>query len=95
MEKLSELGNGTVEAETGLKVALKLYKFIRYIELRSLQRIRAARSEGTQTWTFREWKRRLHFNARLRVYKMLKADGTPDFRAGVPWTPTPIHPGDF
>ena len=57
MEQLSELGNTTVEDETGLQVAPRLYKFSRYIELRSFQTILAARSEGAQTWTFREWKR--------------------------------------
>ena len=54
-----QLYNGTQdpEANHGFKVFPRPYRFVRYLEVKYLQRIRASRSENSTTWTPREWER--------------------------------------
>ena len=63
------------------------------LEIRSLRRIRSARSEGSQTWTARGWKRLLCSNVRFRIHE--RRGSISDFSTGVPWNPTAIYPDEF
>ena len=54
LENVSNLEREHIEEQTGLKIAPKLYRCVRYLEVKSLQRIRSARSEGSTMWTARQ-----------------------------------------